>query len=89
MISGMLTLPLIEPPTLTSVLVVVDPCDELLVHAHSRCVELIAVVDLIERCAGTAVDDPDELDAAIAELGLGLTLEAAVGLRTCPSCWGE
>ena len=83
----MLTLPLTEPPALTCVLVVVDPSDETLVHAHSRCVELNAVVDLIERTAGAPVDDPDELDAGIAELGLGLTLEAAVGLRPCQSCW--
>ena len=89
MISAMITLTVTEPPALTSVLVVADPCDDRLVHAHSRCVELITVVDLIERSAGAPVDDPEELDAAIAELGLGLPLHAAVGLRPCPSCWGD
>jgi hypothetical protein len=91
MMAAMLTITLTEPATATAhlALVVVDPHDDSLVHAHIGCPELADLVDRIEVTTATAVDDPDELDAAVADLGLALPLDAAIGLRSCPACWGD
>jgi len=71
----------------TSAFVVADPHHDDLVHAHGGCVELSTVVDLVECLTDRATDDPDVFDGALADLGLVLPLEEAVGLRACPSCW--
>ena len=65
------------------------PHDDTLVHAYGGCPHLTDLVDRIELITGSPVDDPDEFDAAVVELGLALTLDAAIGLRTCPACWGD
>jgi hypothetical protein len=82
----MLTLtPIDLPAGFTSALVVIDPSKEV-AHLSGGCPELSAVVDLVERTHGP-VEDPEVFDDALADLGLLLPLEAAIGLAPCPSCW--
>jgi len=88
MMAAMFTITVTEPVVTTSAVVVVDPGDAGLVHAHGGCAELSTVVDLVERATGAPVDDPDAFDAALVDLGLALPLSGAIGLRPCPSCWG-
>jgi hypothetical protein len=89
MMAAMLTITLTEPATVHPALVVLDPHDDSLVHAHGCCPALSDLVDRIELIAGATIADPDELDAAVVDLGLALPLDAAIGLRPCPSCWGD
>ncbi len=89
MMAAMLTITLTEPVIPTSALVVLDPHDETLIHAHGACAELTDLVDLVERWTDARVDDPDAYDAALVDLGLALPLHPTVGLRSCPQCWGN
>jgi len=89
MMSPMLTISLTEPILPTSTLVVVDPHDDTLIHAHGACTELAELVDLVERWTDAGVDDPDAFDAALFGLGLALPLSATAGLKPCPECWGN
>lgn len=85
----MLTVTATAPVIPTSTLVVVDPFDENLIHAHSACTELSALVDLVERWTDARVECPDKYEAALVDLGLTLPIHASVGLRSCPVCWGN
>jgi len=89
MMAAMLTITLTEPALAYPGLVVLDPHDDTLVHAYGGCPHLTDLVDRIELLTGSPVGDPDEFDAAVLELGLALPLDAAIGLRTCPTCWGD
>lgn len=87
MMAAMLTITLTEPVVTSPALVVVDPHDEFLFHAHGACGELVELIDLVERVTGACVDDPDAFDAAVVDLGLALPFAATAGLRSCPECW--
>lgn len=76
-----------SPPT--RALVVVDPCDGGVVHAHGGCADLSALVDLVERTSGVPVECPDAFDSALVDLGLAIGLDAATGLAPCTTCWGS
>ena len=89
MMAAMLTITLTESVVARPALVVVDPHDESMFHAHGECGELVELIDLVERVTGACVDDPDAFDAALVDLGLALPFAATVGLRSCPECWGN
>ena len=89
MMTAMVTFTLTEPALASPALVLVDPHDDSLMHAHGECSELIEFVDLVERVTGTTVDCPDAFDAALVDLGLALPFAASAGLRSCPKCWGN
>lgn len=72
---------------LTPALVVVDPTDPGVVHASGGCADLSGLVDLVERATGLPVECADAYDDALAELGLVLGLDDALGLTACTSCW--